>query len=74
MATNAKEEKLASVRARIKMLREVLSDPSLMTEIAIDGLSEKVNRADLRAELKELEEEEARLSGSTSRLYGIKLN
>ena len=68
------EEKLQSIRKRIAMLREVLADPTMLTEIQIDGLSEKLDRREVREELKELEAEEARLTGNASRLYGIRLN
>lgn len=64
-------EKLNSIRRRIKNLREALEDPTLLTTVAVDGVSETVDRAGLRAELKELEEEEARLTGATRRVYSI---
>lgn len=64
-------ERLQSIRRRIRNLREALEDPTLLTTVAIDGVSETVDRAGLRAELKELEEEEGRLSGATSRVQTI---
>lgn len=67
-------EKLASIRRRIQIIREALEDPSLITEITVDGVSERVDRRTLREELKELEAEESRLSGKTSRIYGIKFS
>lgn len=65
-----REERLASIRRRIKILREVLEDPSLLTEITIDGISERFDRAQAREELKELEIEESRLTRG-SRLYQV---
>lgn len=67
-----KEERLASIRRRIKILRDALEDPSLLTEITIDGISERFDRAQAREELKELEIEESRLTRS-SRLYKVVL-
>ena len=67
-----KEERLESIRRRIKILREALEDPSLLTEITIDGISERFDRAQAREELKELEVEESRLTRS-SRLYKVVL-
>ena len=51
--------------------RATLEDPSLVTEITIDGVAEKVDRQALREELRELEYEEGLLTGSRSRLYGV---
>ena len=67
-----KEERLASIRRRIKILREALEDPSLLTEITIDGISERFDRAQAREELKELEIVESRLTRG-SRLYKVVL-
>ena len=67
-----REERLASIRRRIKILREALEDPSLLTEITIDGISERFDRAQAREELKELEIEESRLARG-SRLYQVVL-
>ena len=67
-----REERLESIRRRIKILREALEDPSLLTEITIDGISERFDRAQAREELKELEVEESRLTRS-SRLYKVVL-
>lgn len=75
--TNVLEERLESVRNRIRMLRDVLSDPSALSEIAIDGVSEKIPRAQLVQELKELEAEELSLmmkaSGRPSRIFKVDL-
>ena len=67
-----KEERLASIRRRIKILREALEDTSLLPEITIDGISERFDRAQAREELKELEIEESRLTRG-SRLYQVVL-
>ena len=67
-----KEERLASIRRRIKILREALEDPSLLTEITIDGISERFDRAQAREELREPEIEESRLTRG-SRLYKVVL-
>ena len=67
-----REERLASIRRRIKILREALEDPTLLTELAIDGVSERFDRAQAREELKELELEESRLT-RPSRLYQVVL-
>lgn len=64
-------ERLESIRRRIRIIRDVLDDPTTLSEIAIDGISEKVDRAALRAELRELEEQEDRLTGRTRRAYRI---
>lgn len=75
--THVLEERLESVRNRIRMLRDVLSDPSALSEIAIDGVSEKIPRAQLVQELKELETEELSLmmkaSGRPSRIFKVDL-
>ena len=63
--------KLASVQQRISIIRAALEDPSLVTEITIDVVAEKVDRKALREELRELEYEEGLLTGSRSRLYGV---
>ena len=71
------QERLESVRNRIRILRDVLADPSSLSEIAIDGVSEKVQRAQLVQELKELEAEELSLmmkaSGRPSRIFKVDL-
>ncbi|MDO5764462.1 MAG: hypothetical protein Q4P84_02010 [Elusimicrobiales bacterium] len=67
-----REERLASIRRRIKILREALEDPTLLTELTIDGVSERFDRAQAREELKELELEESRLT-RPSRLYQVVL-
>lgn len=67
-----KEERLASVRRRIKILREALEDPTMLTELTIDGVSERFDRAQAREELRELELEESRLT-RPSRLYQVVL-
>lgn len=67
-----REERLASVRRRIKILREALEDPTLLTELTIDGVSERFDRAQAREELKDLELEESRLT-RPSRLYQVVL-
>lgn len=72
--TNDQQEKLESVRRRIKILREALEDPTMLTELTIDGVSERFDRAQARAELKELEEEEARLSGRKQRAFGVRFH
>lgn len=68
------EEKLASIRRRIKTLRDALEDPTLLTELTIDGVSERFDRAQARAELKELEDEEARLTGRKARAFGVRFH
>lgn len=80
MANNIAEvyrERLASVRARIAVVRGLLEDASSASELAIDGVAEKFDRAGLRAELRELETEELRLlqatTGRSSRLFGVVL-
>lgn len=69
--TETDAAKLASVQKRISIIRAALEDPSLVTEITIDGVAEKVDRKALREELRELEYEEGLLTGSRSRLYGV---
>lgn len=65
-------EKLESIQRRIKLLRAALEDESLLTEVSVDGVSERLDRAQIIAELKDLEAEEARLTGRSRRLYGIR--
>lgn len=67
------DERLASVRRRIKAIREALEDPTLLTSVSVDGVSESFDRADLRKELKELEKEEAELSGAFQRVFSVGL-
>ena len=67
-------ERLASIRRRIVNIRTALEDPSFLTEITIDGVAEKMNRRDLIAELKDLENQEALLTGTRSRIYGVSFN
>jgi len=67
-------DKLASIRRRIANLRNLLESPDMMTGISIEGISETVDRADLRAELRELEREEAILSGSFSRIRTLDIS
>lgn len=69
--TETDAAKLASIQKRISIIRAALEDPSLVTEITIDGVAEKVDRKVLREELRELEYEEGLLTGSRSRLYGV---
>lgn len=75
--TNLYRERLESVRNRIRMLRDVLTDPSALSEVAIDGVSEKIPRAQLVQELKELEAEELALvqkaAGRSSRVFKVDL-
>ena len=72
--TDPNAEKLASIRRRIINIRTALEDPSFLTEITIDGVAEKMNRRDLIAELKDLENQEALLIGTRSRIYGVSFN
>lgn len=65
-------KKLESIQRRIKLLRAALEDESLLTEVSVDGVSERMDRAQVVAELKDLEAEEARLTGRSRRLYGIR--
>ena len=71
------QERLASVRARITVLRDALADPSSLSEISIDGVSEKIPRADLVKELTQLEREELtlmnELAGVSSRVFRVDL-
>ena len=67
------EERLTSIRKRIANIREILEDPTLLTEITVDGVAERLDRESLRRELRELESEEDRLTGASRRVYGIKL-
>ena len=73
MSDTEKSARIASVMTRIVNLRAALEDPSLLTEISIDGIAERLDRAQARAELRELETEYDRLTGRTSRIYGIDL-
>ena len=72
--TDPNAEKLASIRRRIINIRTALEDPSFLTEITIDGVAETMNRRDLIAELKDLENQEALLTGTRSRIYGVSFN
>ena len=66
-------ERLQSVQNRIAIIRAALEDPSLVTELTIDGVSERLNRRELREELRELEAEEAILTGRSARIFGIRM-
>lgn len=66
-------ERLASIRRRIAVIREALEDPTLITNLAIDGVSETFDRAALRAELKELEFEERQTTGDFQRVFSVGL-
>ena len=71
------QEKLENCQTRIRVIRETLADTSYLSDITIDGVSEKIDRKALREELKELEEEEAKLqnalNGVNSKLFGIQM-
>lgn len=67
-------ERLASIQRRIANIRAALEDPSFLTEIQIDGVAETMDRRALREELRELETEEALLTGTRSRIYGVSFN
>lgn len=65
--TDITAERLASVRARIAAIRQVLEDPAYLTDVTIDGISERVNRQALVTELRDLERQEVLLlRGGTS--------
>lgn len=70
-------EKLANVQQRITLIRETLANPTFFTDVTIDGVSEKIDRTALRAELEELEAEEQRLideiNGVNPKLFGIQM-
>ncbi len=76
-AMNIAADRLESVRKRIAIIRQVLEDPSTISEITIDGVAEKIDRVTLRQELKELEIEEtalaAKVAGRSNRVFGISL-
>lgn len=71
------QEKLENTQTRIRVIRETLADTSYLSDITIDGVSEKIDRKALREELKELEEEEMKLqnalNGVNSKLFGIQM-
>lgn len=71
------QEKLENTQTRIRVIRETLADTSYLSDITIDGVSEKIDRKALREELKELEEEEAKLqnalNGVNPKLLGIQM-
>lgn len=75
MTTTA--ERLESVRKRITIVRGILEDASTLSEITVDGVGEKFDRAALRAELRELEAEEDRLTaaaeGRSPRLFRVRI-
>ncbi len=68
-------DKLESVKKRIQILRSALEDETTLSEISIDGVTEKFDRAAMTKELKALEEEESRLeqlaSGRNPRLISV---
>ena len=65
-------DKLLYVRSRIQLLRDYLGELANMSTVSIDGISEsQVDRAQIRAELAELEAEESRLMNGGSRIRTI---
>ena len=64
-------EKLESIRRRIAIIRQALESPDLITTIEIDGIAEKVDRKQLNEELRDLEWQEAVLSGKSRRAKTI---
>lgn len=71
------QERLASVRQRIQVVRELLADPSTASSSAIAGVSESVSREALVRELKGLERDEIalmnQLAGVSSRIFKVDL-
>lgn len=63
---NLIEERLESVRTRISAIRAILEDPTTITDITIDGISERIDRRALIEELRMLERQELQLLNGTS--------
>ena len=71
-AGNLIEDRLLAVRARITAIREILADPAYLTDVTIDGISERINRQALGGELRDLERQEILLlRGSGSRWHNV---
>lgn len=66
--------KLESIRRRIAIIRQALESPDLITTIEIDGITEKVDRKQLNEELRDLEWQEAVLSGKSRRAKTIDMS
>ena len=60
------EDRLSSVRKRISAIRAILEDPTTITDITIDGISERIDRRALIEELRMLERQELQLLNGTS--------
>lgn len=77
MTPSIYEERLTSVRARIAVVRAALEDPTTLSDVSIDGASERFDRRALREELKELEAQEVALenqiAGRSTRVYKVDL-
>ena len=67
-------EKLESIRRRIAIIRQALESPDLITTIEIDGIAEKFDRKQLNEELRNLEWQEAVLSGKSRRAKTIDMS
>ena len=69
MTETQKQERLNFVREQILLLRGFLSNPDSLINISGDGITETwTNRADIQKELKALELEEKRLTGTANRI------
>ena len=68
-----REDRLESVRARIAVIRGILADTTYLTEVSIDGISERIDRRALADELRILERQEIQLmyGSSASRFKNV---
>ncbi len=68
------QERLRSIRTRIKMLRAFLETSDPTTSISLPGFSASYDRAGAIKELHDLERQEARLSGRRPRVRTIDIS
>lgn len=69
----ADNDRLTSIRTRIRNIRELLEDASTLTGVSVAGVSETIDRRSLNDELKDLERQESLLTGESNKLVGIDL-
>lgn len=71
--TTTTQARLISIQTRIAAIRSLLEDPSSLTNVSAAGVSETIDRRALNEELKDLERQEAYLTGTSNKIVGIDL-
>lgn len=72
-AEQRRAARLLSIQTRITNIRNLLEDASSLTSVSSAGVSESIDRRALNEELKDLERQEAFLTGESNKLIGIDL-